>query len=830
MLELDLREWKSVQSDEKYLRQAWIIKDVCIHSEQIVHENSLFFALNGKEKTGLEFAEQAISNGANSVVAALSLKSEIPVSIQKKAKWIFVEKPIDALQDLATFYRLKTRAKILAITGSYGKTMLKDLLAEIFSGKVYASPESFNSQIGVALSLFQISNFDSFAILEAGISKAGEMEKLEQMIQPDYGLLSNISDAHIEELGSLEATAKEKIKLFKNLKHWLLAPKSLLLEKYIGDLMPIYWTEKQKELPHLSPVKHGHYRLNFPKMKGEECEQIEIKKNKAPSYLADLFQMALKAAFLLGKDPESIANVLAKYEDQPMRAESFRMPNGANVFNEAYCASVLSFQYALKKCLRQTSKGKKIMLFGGLRIAENEKVHAYANVARQVNREKIDRFIIFSEAKNPQLEKELRIPFDSFDTLEDAVFSLKKTVQEGDIILIKDAKKSSLERVSELFLEGKQCNYLSVHLNAIRSNIEKIRDNREAMLMLKAQGYGSDSPLLARHLNSFGYDYFGLAHTSEAISLKRAGIKGRFFVLHAMPEEAKEIVSLSLEPAISDLEILQALIEETERQEKEIKVHLHVDTGMSRFGCRPEEALKLAQEIQKHPLFHFEGIMTHLACAENPAQDPFSQKQIQVFESLLEKLLDFNITPRYVHALNTSASIRFKNWPSNLVRIGLGMFGISPSNKVQETLSLKAALSLQSKIVAIKDCKKGETISYGRNYQVEKENEQIAIIPLGYFDGMHQKYSGKGRLVVDGQPLAMVGSICMDFMMLNISDLPGLKTLQNVLIFGSDDAGHFRSIENFANEIGASVYELISCLGPRIQRVFVEEDKKSPQT
>lgn len=822
MLEFDLRQFTPFQEAKGPCQEPFYIHDVCIHSEQIVRERSLFFALGGKTKSGIEFASKAIKNGACAVLAASSLKARVSPKEREKALWIFVEDPVRSLQKLAHLYRQKTRAKILAITGSYGKTMLKDLLAKIFK-EAFCSPESFNSQIGAALSLFQISNFDSFAIIEAGISQKGEMEKLQEMILPDFGILTNISDAHLSELGSLETTAKEKLKLFKDLPGWLLAPKSSFLENAAQRY--IDYKQKHQDLPHLELIQHGHYLINFP---GDPKSSFELKKNIPPAYLPDLFQMALKAAFLLQKKPQEILDILEDYEAEPMRAESFRLPNGANVFNEAYCASSLSFQFALKKCLQQKSAGRRILLFGDLRVEKTQKEAALKSIARQVNQEKLDQFILFPS--QPLLEKLLKVPFQSFENLEKAIEALKKSSREGDIIVIKEAHKTPLERISELFLEGKQCNYLNIHLNAIYANIEKIAQGKDVMLMLKAQGYGSDSPLLARHLNAFGYDYFGLAHTSEAISLKSAGIKGRFFVLHAMPQEAKEIVAANLEIAISDHEMLQALAKECKIQKREIALHLHIDTGMSRFGCRPEEAIALAKEIDKQPFFRFEGVMTHLACAENAAQDPFSVKQIERFESILEELEQLKIRVRYIHALNTSASIRFSKWPSNLVRIGLGMFGISPSDDVREKLSLKAALSLQSKIVAIKDCKEGETVSYGRNYLVQNAREEIGIVPLGYFDGMHQKYSGKGSLLVDGKPLPMIGSICMDFMMLNVSALPGIKTLQNVLLFGQDEVGHFRSIEDFAKEIEASVYELISCLGPRIQRVFIEEEKKSPQS
>jgi alanine racemase len=315
-----------------------------------------------------------------------------------------------------------------------------------------------------------------------------------------------------------------------------------------------------------------------------------------------------------------------------------------------------------------------------------------------------------------------------------------------------------------------------------------------------------------------------VSYVDEGVVLKRAGAKQSIFVINAAVYEASKVVKWGLEVGVSDKSLIEAISAEATKQNKKIKVHLHIDTGMSRFGCRPEEALDLARLIADCPLLEFEGIMTHFACADNPEDDPFTAMQARTFENVIQEMQKQGIHVPWKHAANSAAAMRFHFPHFNMVRIGLAAFGLYSSEATRQSMELRLALSLISRIVGINICKAGETISYGRTYQVQQEKQRIAVIPIGYFDGLHRNYSGKGHMIIRGQKAPMVGKICMDFMMVDVTSIPNASIGDTVLIFGEDEHGHYLSPEDLALRGDSIVYELITCLGPRIQRIFVYEE------
>jgi alanine racemase/UDP-N-acetylmuramoyl-tripeptide--D-alanyl-D-alanine ligase len=247
---------------------------------------------------------------------------------------------------------------------------------------------------------------------------------------------------------------------------------------------------------------------------------------------------------------------------------------------------------------------------------------------------------------------------------------------------------------------------------------------------------------------------------------------------------------------------------------------------MGRFGCRPEEAFELASEICHSSSLELEGIMTHFACADDPKEDPFTQEQVEKFDRVIDTLKKQGISAKWVHAANSSGALRFHLPQYNMVRLGLAVYGLYVSEAAKKALDLRLAISLHSRIVGINICKEGETISYGRRYRVTREMQKIAVLPIGYFDGIHRNYSGKGDVLVHGQKAPMVGNICMDNLMVDVTDIPQVAVGDKVLIFGEDEFGNYLSPEELATSGDSIVHELITCLGPRIPRIFVYEEGK----
>lgn len=363
---------------------------------------------------------------------------------------------------------------------------------------------------------------------------------------------------------------------------------------------------------------------------------------------------------------------------------------------------------------------------------------------------------------------------------------------------------------------------LVVDLSAVERNVNSLRmrmpQQARLMAMLKAEGYGTNATAMARFLGGIGVDIFGLAYVDEAIRLRTEGITQPLFVTHAAPYEASLVVNYNLETAASDKIFIDALAAEASLHNKQINVHLHVNTGMNRFGCTPAEALALAKQIHSYPCLTLAGIMTHFPVADDPRHDAFTRSQIDSFEKVIDTIVAEGIPLPWRHAANSSATLRFDLPGFNMARVGLALYGLHVSKECKEASALECALTLTSRIIAINTCKVGETVSYGRTFTVKGKDRRIAVVPIGYHDGIHRRFSGKGHVIVRGQKASMVGRICMDFMMIDVTDIPDAACGDTVQIFG----GEAMEVETFAACGGTIAHEMIACLGPRIERVFIK--------
>jgi len=360
-------------------------------------------------------------------------------------------------------------------------------------------------------------------------------------------------------------------------------------------------------------------------------------------------------------------------------------------------------------------------------------------------------------------------------------------------------------------------NKLTIDTKAIQYNLKQIHSHlpprTRVMAILKSSGYGvQDTVTLAETMSSFGIDLFGLAFTQEAIYLREAGIQEELVVMNPLHDEAMLIAQYDLQPVVSDSDIIR-LFSDTKQP---LKVHLNINTGMNRLGCNPDEALYLAKMIDDDPNMILQGAMTHFCSADIQEQDTFTHQQIKDFESALSEIKSHDIAIPWIHASNSPGTIRFCTPQFNLVRPGLAMYGIHLSECSNKVLPLKCALKLTSRLIGIHQCKKGETVGYGRTHCISQESALIGVIPLGYHDGIHRSYSNKAYVFINGAKAPLVGTICMDMTMVDVSQVPDVSVGDEVLIFGDE-----LPPGTFAKYGGTIAHELISCLGPRIKRVFI---------
>jgi alanine racemase len=787
---IDISSWPLI---EKWAKNPMIVDQVVIDSRQITTKNALFVALKGRRVDGHEFIDDAFDRGAKYCIVG-----ENTTYKSSKGILIKVESPLRAMQNLAHFYRKRKKAFMIAITGSRGKTMCKDLLHHFLkqSSTVYATKESFNSQIGVALSLLEIKDDHEIAIIEAGVSKKGEMHHLAQIIEPDLTILTSLKES-ASSLESVEDIVSEKSLLLHKTpsQSFIIGPKALKDLYFKAQF--IAFDESLDDLPHAEKIdsydlKDLQYKLHFPDL---SCFNLTWKA-PFPDALS-LINAGIKTAFLLKKKKEEILQGLNSYKPQLMQVEIGVTAQGVTFINHTYGKTADSIRNALEK-LDIYAHGRKFMLLGCKVPADTvykEKIKkAYSN-------ESFEQILFFTE-----------------DNLKETFSDLNPLLKRGDTLLVQSETKIALENLLEYLGQSKEGNRLTVNLSNVFYNIQKLKGNSKVMAMVKANAYGTDSTLLSKYLYSCGVTLIGVAHPDEAITLKKNGIKQDIFVIHAGLDEINKIVDYDLEVAISSQEMVECLALVAEKKKKKIKVHLHIDTGMNRLGCRENQVLAIAKFISNSSSLIFEGVMTHFACADTLDENPFTFQQIERFKKSLTLLKDSNLYPKYIHASNSSAAMRQLLPDGNLVRIGLGMYGISEIGEQK----LLDAITLTSKIVGINICMKGDTISYGRSFTVQRDLSKIAIVPLGYFDGLHRNFSGKSSFIVRGKKAPMVGTICMDFMMIDVTDIDEVKVGDGVLIFGKDAFGHENRIEDFANDVGTCTHELITCLGPRIQRLFIE--------
>jgi alanine racemase/UDP-N-acetylmuramoyl-tripeptide--D-alanyl-D-alanine ligase len=833
----DLRLWDDFVKSGGCAKKPAMIDQVVIDSRRIDSVNALFVALPGMVYDGHLFIGKAADSGALYALVHEDFSYNLP--LPDNFRLLKVKDPLKALQEIAKAYRITKKAKVIAITGSYGKTMVKDLLHAMLS-KVkctVSSPESFNSQIGVALSLLTIQDIHEVAIIEAAVSKKNEMDALCDMIMPDSVIVTHIGKKHLVTLGSIESQATEIAKLFCQncAQGWALIPNSKPFLSLANEIKtPCYfWNSLNTLLPFaISKPCQSQFKMEYEIIFPDQTSYLG-NTTSGFYYFLDLINIVVKAAFLENIPKNIIENVLDAFNPEPMRTELWQSQIGATFINDTYCSDPQSVDQSLKYLDHSSPGNRKTFLFGGMRGTSQHQETDFKRIGLAIIKAKLEELVLVGNHPFTNLIKEVQkgspeTTITIHPSMQEAIKSLQISLKPHDFVLIKGDKKESLDYLTEAFDGCVSNNQCTINFAAVQANLATIRNKlatkTRIMVMVKALAYGTSDIRMAKFLQTVDIDTLGVSYVDEGVSLKQLGVCQEIFVLNAVITEIPKIIYWDLTIGVSDINFIQELNRQACQKNKKIKVHLHVNTGMNRFGCLPEDALILATIIYNCPNLIFDGIMTHFAAADDKNEDAFTMTQSKIFTETINAIEAEGITIPWKHACNSSAALRFNFFQFNMVRIGLAIYGLYPSKELEPFLDLRLALSLVCRIVGINQCKAGDTISYGRSYTVQDETKKIAVLPIGYFDGLHRNYSGKGHVIISGKKAPMVGKICMDYMMVDVTDIPNVQIGDKVLIFGEDEYGNYVSPEEFAMSGDSIVYELITCLGPRIQRVFIFEE------
>lgn len=722
-----------------------------IHSSQ----NQVFFALISEKNDGHQYITQAYEKGVRCFVVSKD------VNLGEDTCCLRVEDTLDALQTLAKKHREQFSYPVIAITGSYGKTMAKEWLYSLLKDEfdIVRSPKSFNSQLGVALSLLELGPEHNLAIIEAGISEAGEMELLEDMIDPTMGIFTGIGNAHAENFESEKEHLKEKLKLFKHT-NFVFAE-----EKYA------------------SPFRRSKINVEFISKIANSLGE------KAETPFKNTLSVCIECALFLGVEESAIANNIETLPTVASRMEIISGANGNLLINDTYSLDLYALEQALNYLFSIQDKKDKVLVMDISSSSDLEKLALEKMTANYPLHK-----CFFIETEN-DLSKE--------------IFELQNTA-----LLFKGKYDSFLKAELEKFKEKKHDTWLEIDQSAIVENINYYRSrlNKETKLlcMVKASSYGSGDIKMAQLLEQNGADYLGVAYVDEGVELRRAGIKLPIMIMNASESAFGEIVNYSLEPAIYDLSQLENFIRFLiQKKQLNYPIHLKVETGMNRLGFQLSEMNSVFELLQAQPEVKVKSVYSHLANSDKK-EDEYTFQQVEKFndfKSLIQQKLGNKID---YHILNSAGIENFPEFQFSMVRLGIGMYGYG-QNK-----ALIPSLKWLTRISQVRNITKGETVGYGRNF-IAIEDTKIAILPLGYSDGLRRALgNGNIEFYLNENYVKTIGNICMDMCMIDVS---GIDCKKGDLV---EIIGPHANVFKMSECLNTIVYEVMTGISKRVERVYIQ--------
>ncbi|THH41913.1 alanine racemase [Neolewinella litorea] len=764
-------------------------------------EKVLFFALPGQRRDGHEFIPALIRLGVRHFVAQRqqffrhreAIARAVGAIRQSPPTVNLVDDPAATLRQLAALHRRQFDLPLIAITGSNGKTIVKNWLAELLATryKVCSSPRSYNSLLGVPLSVWQLRDHHEIGVFEVGISRPGDMEQLRHILLPTHGILTNIGTAHLGNFSSQAELEREKLSLFREV-DWLILPGRGELPHRAADIV-----EQGKVIPW-----QGEGGADM--VVGNEA--LNVRFPDLPAVYLENARSAAAAAHLLGIDTPTINGIAGGFVPLTNRLEQRQGRDGGPVINDSYSndygalAAAISFAETLDPFDSLTLILGTVQDMPDLDIKLNSLL-----------RDRIKRLLLVGTA-NRRIFSDFpgAVFYEDLTSLVEAIGELDFS---GQTVLVKGASYEGLDQVATMLSRQLHRTTLKIDLTALRHNYRtyrgKLPDHCRVVVMAKASAYGSGALPVARTLEDLGADYLAVAYPEEGRELRLGGIKLPIMVLNAEAYSFPLLVQYDLEPVVHRAEQLRWA------NNLNLRVHIELDTGMGRLGFQPEEFHDLYAADKGMAAAAVASIFTHLAASEDPLHDSFTRQQLATFDRLYESYLEGGGAPVQRHALNSNGISRFPEAAYDMVRLGIGLYGLGDDSL---RMHLQPALSLTTTVTALCDRPAGQTIGYGRRGHIE-DDRRIAVISIGYADGL-PRLAGEGRFAVRiNQLLApTIGSICMDMCTVDVTDIPGVTVGSEVEIFSPD-----HPIELLARAAQTIPYEILTNIGSRVHRIYVGE-------
>lgn len=814
----------------------WILSDICSHIHGSLHgegqirirdlvidsrkvtpsADTMFVALEGEHHDGHLFIRELYQQGTRAF-----LVSRLPeLSLFPDAGFCLVNNTLRGLQELAAVRRKRFPGPVAAITGSNGKTIVKEWIYQLMSDSfsIHRSPKSFNSQVGVPLSVWMIREHHDLALIEAGISLPGEMERLERIIAPDFGIFTNLGPAHQENFQSLEDKLQEKIRLFKGCGKIIFRadqrPDGIELQSYLeeqeAELIPWSLDGETVYRYAVSVKDSGGTRINARLPSGTCTFLLPFADDASIENALHAFTFAV----VMGLPVEQAASRIQTLEPVSMRMEILRGINGCILVNDTYNSDIGGLSAALD-LVNQHDQGKeKVLILSDLLESGMEDRELYQEISGLAVRKGITRFVGIGPALGKQKEQ---FPPGSlfFPSADEFLKRMDRTLFRASTILIKGSRKFGFERITgELQMKTHQT-LLEIDLNAMVINLNYFRsllkEQVKIMVMVKALSYGSGNMEIANLLQYHKVDYLAVAFIDEGVELRNAGIHLPIMVLNPDPSGFGQMLDYNLEPELYSFRSLEALYKILQYREiLQYPVHIKLDTGMHRLGFQEEELAALVPRLKREE-FRIASVFTHLAASDEPEHDSFSHRQIRQFDRITSALSEALHEPFLRHVLNSSGIERFPDAQYQMVRLGIGLHGIGQGK------SLIPASSYRTTISQIRKVKKGDTIGYSRKGTAVSDRV-IATLPVGYADGMDRRVgNGAGRVYIKGTSVPTIGEICMDMTMIDVTGLE-ISEGDEVEIFGKN-----LQVSEVARVARTIPYEILTSIPERVKRVYLQE-------
>lgn len=775
-------------------------------------EETLFFALKTEKNDGHKYIEELYRRGVRNFVVESLLARDF-----EDCNFLVVKSPLQALQELAAYHRGNLDIPVIGITGSNGKTTVKEWLYQLLSPdfNICRSPRSYNSQVGVPLSVWLINPHNDLAIIEAGISQSGEMVKLERIVKPTIGVMTNLGAAHQENFMSYDIKCAEKMQLFKNCQTVVINSEDPTIQKCIETLPESVQRIKLQVRQVEKDNDHATVRFEYQGQIGQYM--IPFIDDASIENSITCFSTAL---LVFPGDIQVLCERMSRLEQVAMRLEVKDGKNGCTLINDSYNSDVQSLDIALDFMSRRPEMKKQhrtLILSDILQSGESPR-SLYSRVAQMAASRGIEKVIGVGEELTA-CEGYFPMEHYMFRTTEALIHSDVFELLRNEFVLIKGARQFRFDKVSDLLTLKVHQTILEVNLNALINNVRYYRrfmkPETKMVCMVKASGYGVGSLETSKTLQDNGVDYLAVAVADEGVDLREAGITANIMIMNPETTSFKMLFDYSLEPEVFSFDLLEQLIYAAEKEGiTNFPIHIKLDTGMHRLGFNPEKDMpRLIERLSRQTALVPCSVFSHFVGSDGDEFDTFSHRQFELFDRASRQLQAAYSHKIIRHICNSAGIEHFPQYHLDMVRLGLGLYGINARNNH----ILNNVATLKTTILQIREVPKGDSIGYSRRTILERDS-RIAAIPIGYADGLNRHLGNRGcYCLVNGQKADYVGNICMDVCMLDVTDID-CKEGDQVEIFGD----HL-PVTVLSDALGTIPYEVLTGISNRVQRIYIQE-------